>query len=459
MSPSSRPVLIGCAAGFAADRTDAGIPIVREFKERDGQRFVIYETLGERTLALSQIERLRDPSRGYNPSLERFVAPILRDCLESGIKIVGNFGAANPRAAGAKLAEMARRSGFPRARIAVVEGDDLSAAFSPAEFAGRETGGALLAERPPIIAANVYLGAAPIAEALDRGADIVVTGRVGDPSLALGPLLHSFGWQPDDWRRLACGTLAGHLLECGSQVTGGYFADPGIKDVPGLDDLGYPIAEIDAEGGIVITKPAGTGGRVDRRTVTEQLLSEIHDPAAYLTPDVVLDITEVELRELGGDRVQVSGALGKKRPETLKATVCIDSGLLAEAEISYAGPNAAARARLAIDTVRTRMARRSPTLKTRADAIGMMSIHGDSAGTRLAASTGEAADVRVRFAAESSDRETLELLNLEVEALYCAGPAGGGGVRTRITPRLASASCLIERERVRPTVSFVDWAS
>jgi len=447
--------LIGCAAGFAADRTDAGIPIVRTLRERQGPRFLIYETLGERTLALSQIERRRDPARGYNPSLARFVEPILGDCLAGGIKIVGNFGAANPRAAGELLAGMAKRLGFPSARIAVVEGDDLSAALSPDEFAARETGGALLAARPPIIAANVYLGAVPIAEALDRGADIVVTGRVSDPSLALGPLIHSFGWQPDDWRRLACGTLAGHLLECGSQVTGGYFADPGIKDVPGMDTLGYPIAEIDADGGIVITKPEGTGGRVDRRTVTEQLLYEIHDPAAYLTPDVVLGITEVELAEIGPDRVRVTGARGTPRPETLKATVCIDSGLLAEAEISYAGPNAAARARLAIETVRKRMARRAPTLRTRADAIGLMSIHGDTDGTALDASTQTAMDVRVRFAAEAMEREPLELLNLEVEALYCAGPAGGGGVRARITPRLASASCLIERELVHPTVSFV----
>lgn len=457
MTTTARTVFIGCAAGFAADRTDAGIPIVRQLKGRKEPRFLIYETLGERTLALSQIERRRDPARGYNPSLERFIEPILRDCLESGIRIVGNFGAANPRAAGERLAAMARSLGLT-ARIAVVEGDDLSATLSADKFAARETGGALLTGRPPIIAANVYLGAAPIAEALDRGADIVVTGRVGDPSLALGPLLHAFGWALDDWRRLACGTLAGHLLECGSQVTGGYFADPGVKDVAGLDTLGYPIAEIDAEGGLVITKPDGTGGRVDRRTVSEQLLYEIHDPAAYLTPDVVLDITEVELAEIGPDRVRVTGARGKPRPETLKATVCIDSGLLAEAEISYAGPNAAARARLAIDTIRSRMARRAPTLKTRADAVGLMSIHGDSDGVQLAGATQDAADVRVRFAAEAMEREPLELLNLEVEGLYCAGPAGGGGVRTRITPRLASASCLIERGRVRPSVSFVGEA-
>ncbi|MFL5112381.1 MAG: acyclic terpene utilization AtuA family protein, partial [Microvirga sp.] len=203
------------------------------------------------------------------------------------------------------------------------------------------------------------------------------------------------------------------------------------------------------------TKPDGTGGLVDRRTVTEQVLYEIHDPAAYLTPDVVLDLTEVELREIGPDRVRLHGARGRPAPETLKATVCFDGGLLGEAEISYAGPNAAARARLAIDTVRARVARRAPGLAVRADAVGLVSILGDSAGSALAAGWRDGADVRVRFAAAGHDAGEIDLLMGEVEALYCAGPAGGAGVRRRITPRLASASCLIERNRVTPAVSFV----
>jgi Acyclic terpene utilisation family protein AtuA len=283
----------------------------------------------------------------------------------------------------------------------------------------------------------------------------VVTGRVADPSLALGPLIHAFGWPLDDWDRLAAGTLVGHLLECGAQVTGGYFADPGVKDVPGMDAIGYPIAEVEPDGSFVITKPEGTGGLVDRRTVTEQVLYEIHDPAAYLTPDVILDLTEVELDAVGPDRVRLRGPRGKPAPETLKATVCFDGGLLGEAEISYAGPNAAARARLAIETVKARIARRAPGLQVRADAIGIISILGDSAGGDLAAGWREARDVRVRFAAQGHDAGEIDILMGEVEALYCAGPAGGAGVRRRITPRLASASCLIERSLVAPAVSFV----
>src|SRR5215211_6049107 len=319
-------VFIGAGAGFAGDRTDAAGPVAEALARSDGPRFLIFETLAERTLALAQVERRRDPARGYNPLLEAFVGPVLRTCLENKIRIVSNFGAA-----------------------------------------------------------NVYLGAAPIAEGLSRGADVVVTGRVADPSLALGPLIHAFGWAADDWDRLAAGTLVGHLLECGAQVTGGYFADPGVKDVPGMDAIGYPIAEVAEDGSFVITKPDGTGGLVDRRTVTEQVLYEIHDPAAYLTPDVVLDLTAVELREIGPDRVRLHGARGKPAPETLKATVCFDSGLLGEAEISYAGPNAAARARLAIETVQARVARRAPGLAIRADAVGVVSILGDSAGSALAA--------------------------------------------------------------------------
>ena len=453
-------VFIGCGAGFAGDRTDAAIPVVRALAECDGPRYIIYETLAERTLALAQVARRSSSGPGYNPVLDKFIRLILRDCLAAGIKIVGNFGAANPRAAAHRIAELARELGCGPLKIAFVEGDDITNRLSPAEFAQREVGGRLLAGHPEIVAANVYLGAEPIAEALAQGADVVVTGRVADPSLVLGPLLHSYGWLLDDLDRVAAGTLAGHLLECGAQLTGGYFADPGYKDVPGMDNIGYPIAEIDGDGCVVVGKPAGTGGLVDRRTVTEQLLYEIHDPAAYLTPDVVLDITDVEIEEIGENRVRVTGARGHPKPEKLKATVCIDGGFLAEAEISYAGPNAAARARLAIDTVRKRVARQLPQLTLRADAIGVMSVHADLAGEAAREAWLRAPDdIRVRFAAQFPDAETAEILLGEVEALYCAGPAGGAGLRRHITPRLLSASCLIERDLVTPTVSVLRGTS
>ena len=350
---------------------------------------------------------------------------------------------------------MAREQGLPEPTIAMVEGDDLTGLLSADELARRETGGSILRGTTKIIAANLYLGAEPIARALDQGADIVVTGRVADSALALGPLIHAFGWKYDDWDRLAAGTLAGHLLECGSQITGGYFADPSFKDVPGIADLGYPIAEIDADGGMVITKPAGTGGRVDRLTVIEQLLYEIHDPSAYLAPDVVLDVTDVMVEELAPDRVRVIGARGKPAPETLKATVCVDGGVLGEAEISYAGLNAAARARLAAEIIGTRMRKRAPHLVFRMDAIGVVSVLGENGGTLSRPWASDAPDVRLRFAAQSAIAADVELLLDEVEALYCAGPAGGSGVRRRLTPRLASASCLIERQFAAPRVTML----
>ena len=444
-------VRIGCGAGFAGDRDDAALPIIAELARHRGPRFLIFETLAERTLALCQLEKRGDPSRGYSPALERIVPKALGPALQAGIRIVSNFGAANPRAAADRISALARTSGFPRARIAVIEGDDLTDVFSLEELRARESDGAILAGNAAIAAANVYLGAEGIAQALSENADVVVTGRIADPALALGPLVHAFGWSWSDWQRLACGTLAGHLLECGAQITGGYFADPGIKDVPGFAELGYPVAEVAAGGDLVITKPEGTGGVVDRRTVTEQILYEVHDPSAYLTPDVVLDLTKVELVPDGHDRIRVVGAAGKPRPDTLKATVFLENGFLGEAEISYAGPNALARARLAAESVSTRIKRRYSDLEMRVDLIGVNSVFGDLAP----AVATDPAEVRLRFAAQHPQRECVELLLNEVEALYCAGPAGGAGVRRSLAPRLANASCRIERERVSPRISFL----
>ena len=446
-------VRIGCGAGFAGDRADASAAVIAELARCAGPRFLVFETLAERTLALCQLERRQNPARGYSPALERMLPPALGPCLATGIRIVGNFGGAHPMAAGKRVAQLAREAGFPDARIAVVEGDDLSEAFSADELVAREVDGAVLAGRPEIVAANVYLGAGAIVQALDAGADIVVTGRTADPSLVLGPLVHAFGWDWADWQRLAAGTLAGHLLECGAQVTGGYFADPGVKDVPALAEIGYPIAEVSSAGALVVTKPRGTGGIVDRRTVTEQILYEVHDPAAYLTPDVILDIGDVELGDDGRDRVRVTGARGHRHPERLKATVLVASGMLGEAEISYAGPNALARARLAAEIVTTRL--RAPGAGARrARRRHWARQHVRQFGRRhVAARPRRSAEIRLRFAAQHQSREPVELLLDEVEALYCAGPAGGGGVRRHLTPRLASASCLIERERVEPRVT------
>jgi hypothetical protein len=247
--------------------------------------------------------------------------------------------------------------------------------------------------------------------------------------------------------------MAGHLLECGSQVTGGYFADPGIKDVPDLDRVGFPIAEIDADGACVVTKADATGGLVTERTVKEQLLYEVHDPAAYLTPDVTADISDAEVRSMGGDRVALVGVRGHPRPERLKVTVCFEGGWLAEGEISYAGAGAESRARLAADVLR----RRLEGLDLRVDLIGAISIFADDAGRLLGAqNAGDARDVRLRVAAAHADRAEADRLVREVTALYCCGPAGGGGVRTAVRQRLDTMSCFVPRTEIDARFEMLD---
>jgi hypothetical protein len=454
-SPSPA-LLVGCAAGFSGDRIDAAGPVVDTLIARlaggaAGQRaFLIFETLAERTLALAQLRRRADPGAGYEPLLEDMLRPVLLRCLANGIRIVSNFGAANPRAAARHIARLARELGAPVPRIAVVEGDDLSAPSQRALL--REQIGARM-DGLRVVSSNAYIGAEPIAAALDAGAQVVVCGRVADPSLTVGPAMSHFGWRADDWEKLARATMAGHLLECGAQVCGGYFADPGYKDVAGLADVGFPIAEIESDGRCTIGKSEGTGGLVSLATVKEQLLYEVHDPAAYLTPDVVADIAQAELRTEGLDRVALSGVRGHARPTHYKVNLCHEGGWLAEGEISYAGPRAEARARLAADVLRRRLA----GLALRVDLIGAISILGDDAGRSLAALPDSGArDVRLRVAAAHHDRGEAERLTREVTALYTCGPAGGGGVRTALTPRLSTISCLLPREAVPVRFEMVE---
>lgn len=447
-------LLIGCAAGFSGDRTDAAAPVVAALAAAQRPAVLIFETLAERTLALAQLARRHNPEAGYDPLLDAMLAPVLGTCLQHGIRIVSNFGAANPLGAARRIHALARELGLPRPRIAVIHGDDVSGPDHRAALLAQA--GDALAGRE-IVSANAYLGAQAIAEALRAGAQIVVAGRVADPSLAVGPALAHFGWAADDWQSLARATMAGHLLECGAQVTGGYYADPGLKDVPGLARLGYPIAAIGADGDCVITKPPGTGGLVDEHTVKEQLLYEVHDPAAYLTPDVVADLGSAQVTDLGGDRVRLSGVRGHPRPPALKVNVCFESGWLAEAEISYAGARAESRARLAAEVLRERLAPLGPQARLRADLIGVASVFGDDDGRWLASRpVGDARDVRLRVALRHADRAAAEQLARETVALYTCGPAGGGGVRTQLRPTLGTVSCLLPREQVQAGFEMLD---
>ena len=450
---------IGSGAGFSGDRVDAPQSVVAAIAAAGEGGAVIFETLGERTLALGQIAKRQDPHNGFEPLLEELLEPILAQCIASGIVIVGNFGQANPPAAASVIQGLANRLGLGAVRIAIVTGDDLAGRVDLSQSERWDGDGRLPGLDGDVIAVNAYMGAGAIADSIRAGAQVVVTGRVADPALALGPLVAHFNWSWSDLDLIAAGTLVGHLLECGSQVSGGFFADPGFKDVPGSADIGFPIAEVEADGCFVVTKAAGTGGVVDLRTVKEQLLYEIHDPAAYLTPDVTLDITRVELEQVGPDRVQVTGARGHEAPTKLKATVSYHGDWLGEAEISYAGPNALARARLAITTINERLRRRNVQVRHRADIIGAVSVFDNDAGGLLADfDEMPAGDYRVRFAFGGNSKREIERAVQEVNALYCCGPAGGGGVRSSVRPRVRTLSHMVSRELVNMGFHFAGGA-
>ncbi len=442
-----KPFRIGSGAGYAGDRIDPA----QALAERGELDALVFECLAERTIALAQLRRSRDAREGYDPLLEARMRAVLPACVRQGVTILSNMGAAHPEAAGAAVLAVARELGMPRLRVAVVTGDDVlpwvrahDAALLDSTLRASDLGARL-------ISANAYLGADALLPALASGADVVITGRVADPALFLAPLMHRFGWRADDWPQLGRGVLVGHLLECAAQVSGGYIADPGHYDVPDLHDVGFPLAEVQPDGTAVITKLAGTGGRVDRLSCTAQLLYEIEDPTRYLQPDVVADFSQVRLQELGADRVQVGGASGTARPALLKATLGYRDGWIGEGQISYAGPGARERGALALQVLEHRLRRLGlATLEHRAELIGVDAMHGPLLGADRAPY-----EVRLRLAVRCATREQAEHVGQEVEALYLNGPAGGGGVTQSVREVIAAASALVPRDAARTAVHIL----
>lgn len=439
-------IRIGCGAGFSADRLGPACDLV----EKGRLDFIIFECVGERTLAFGHRDRKANPARGYNAQLEARMRRILPLCHRHGTRLVTNMGVANPKAAAEVTVGIARALGLTGLKVAYVEGDEVT------DILGPDTplweGGTLADVGLPLAGANAYLGSDALLPALDAGADVIIAGRVADPALVLAPLRHRYGWAEDDWRKLGAGTVAGHLLECGMQITGGYFADPGKKEVPRFAQCGFPLAEITEDGAFTITKLADAGGIVTDRTVKEQLLYEVHDPSAYLTPDVAADFSQVRVEDQGRDRVMVSGASGRERPRDLKVTVGFDGGYLAEAGISYAGRNAIARAGLARDVLEERLTEiLGNEAKLRLDLIGVSSLHGTALDY-----PSDAQDVRLRAAMRSTDREKAEQVLWETESLLCCGPAGGGGYRGTITPSVVTYSASIARDRVSPRFTMLE---
>ena len=445
MNPT-REFRIGCGAGFSSDRLDPAVDLAR----RGHLDALVFECIGERTLAFGHRDMRADPSRGYNPLLEKRMRAVLPLTHAAGTRVITNMGVANPMAAAERTVEVARELGLDGLVVAALLGDDVSRTLGPDTplWEGMtigETG-------RPYIGANAYLGAEEILLALETGADVVITGRVADPSLFVAPLRRHFEWDADDWERLGPATAVGHLLECASQVTGGYFADPGYKDVDRLAYVGFPYAEVRADGSACITKLDDTGGLVDERTVKEQLLYEVHDPARYLTPDVVADFSTVSVSPAGADRVRIDGAGGAPRPEQLKVTVAFDGGWLAEAGVSYAGEGAQARASMAGEIVLERMRRVHGTnAPVRVDLVGVQSLH----ATALDYPT-DSRDVRLRCAMRASSREEADLLLWEVESLLCCGPSAGGGYRGTATPSVLTCSASIGRDAVSPRVEVFE---
>jgi hypothetical protein len=396
---------------------------------------------------LAQLERSKDAAAGFDTMLQARMRAVLPACIRQGVRIISNMGAANPLQAGQAVLAVADELGLPHVKVAVVLGDDVLATLT-------QTGMGLLVQestqplgdlRTQLISANAYLGAEALLPALQTDAQVIITGRVADPALFLAPLMHHFDWAADDWTRLGKGVLVGHLLECAGQITGGYFADPGFKDVPNLARLGFPLAEVSASGDAVITKVEGSGGCVTVATCTEQLLYEIENPARYLQPDVVADFSQVVLTPKGPDRVLVTGGQGHPRTDTLKVTVGYRDGFIGEGQISYAGPGAQARGQLALDLVRQRLADAGyGEFEGRYDLIGVNAIFG-----QIAAPTQEPQEVRARVALRVPTLQQAQHVAHEVEALYTNGPAGGGGATRSVREVIAAASVTMPRIAVQ----------
>lgn len=441
-----RRIRIGSGAGFSGDRIEPAI----ELLEHGQLDYLAFECLAERTIGLAQAARQIDPAGGFDPLLDARMRAAMPIARQNGVSIISNMGAANPLAAARTTTQIARELGLTGYRTAAVLGDDVLDLIMARDFPLIDRDGTSRDLGNTVVSANAYLGVDGIVTALGMGADAVLTGRVCDPALFLAPLIHAFGWSMDDWDKLGQGTMIGHLLECAGQLCGGYFADPGVKDIPDLARLGFPFADVDENGRATFGKLERSGGALTEATCKEQLLYEILDPAAYLQADVVADFTGVRIAAQGRDRVEVIGATGTARPDTLKVSICYEDGFIGEGQISYAGPGAVERGRLALDIVRERLRMRGMDV----GAIQFELIGIDAVDRRAVADISPPREVRVRVAGRADTLHHAESIGAEVDALYTNGPMGGGGVSRTARKVLAVASTLIDRDLAQPRVEI-----
>lgn len=444
-----KSIRIGSGAGTSGDRIEPAAELAR-----DGDiDYLVFECLAERTIAIAQQAKRKDPASGYDPLLGDRMEAVLRLCHDKRIKIITNMGAANPAAAAHRICTIAQSLGLHGLKIAAVTGDNVLATIADADYPIVETGAPVRSLGKNLVSANAYLGAEPIVEALAANADVIVTGRVGDPALFLAPQIHAFGWSMNDWPRLGQGIAIGHLLECAGQITGGFFADPGYKDVAGLARLGFPIGEVYPDGTAIITKVPGSGGSVTAATCKEQLLYEIHDPARYLQADVVADFSHMSITQIAPDQVRITGGSGTARPATLKVSVGYVDGFVGEGQISYAGPGALQRSQLALDIVAERLQLIGVQYREiRYDLIGVDAIHGIALSSRHS----EPYEVRVRVAGRTDTLRDAIRIGNEVDGLYTNGPASGGGVAKSAREVVAMLSVLIPRELVSHAIQYLE---
>ena len=450
---TGRVLRIGAGSAWWGDRIEPA----RLNAERGALDYLCFETMAEATVSAAQVRARRDPAfPGWDTYLDERMRAVLPGCLRHGTRIVSNQGWINPTGAARRIVELLRETGHAGVKVAAVEGSLITDRVLGLADRILEDGRPTATLAPTLISAEAYLGAEPIVEALRDGARIVVTGRVADPSIFLAPLMHEFGWDPLDHVRLGAGSGLGHLLECGAQVTGGYFPDPGFKDVPEPWNLAFPIAEACEDGSAVITKVAGTGGAVTLQTVKEQLLYEVHDPANYITPDVVVDFTTVRLEQVGPDRVRVSGIGGKPRTPTLKVSIGCTEGFIGEDMFFYAGPGALRRAQLARRVLEERF--RIVGLEAQAlriDFLGLNAIH----GAATPADAPEPYEIAVRVAARTRTREEALKVGREVDGMAVSGIAHTGKRvphQDRTREVIGVWSSLVPRERVPATVTFME---
>lgn len=445
-----KKIRIGSGAGYGGDRIEPAIDLMQK-GELD---YIIFECLAERTISIAQKRKQEDPGLGYNDLFAYRMDKILDALRTSRVKVITNMGAANPRSAAKLCKKMAAQKGLKGLKIAYVEGDDISSRSEDyMELPVLETGKTLRDIQGEVLSANGYIGCRGIVEALENGADIVITGRVADPSLSLGPLVYAFGWSWEDYDKLGKGTWIGHLLECAGQVTGGYFADPGYKEVPRLWDLGFPIIEVEETGDGIVTKLPEAGGLVSVETVQEQTLYEIQDPEDYLTPDVIADFSHVHIRQVGKDMVRISGATGKAPTGLYKTSVGYHDCYIGEGQISYGGQNALRRAQLAREILEKRFEIIGlPYEELRFDYIGVDSLYGDRISAQIGTFT--PVEVRLRAAARVKTPEAAQMVGNEVEALYTNGPSGGGGAVKSVKDIISIASIFVPAEDFQITVGY-----